>query len=180
MDMIMEAYAAWYTVYSKTFGPHTPVDTLARKEGKAAAEKINRPFVNQYLRFLPVTDEDRKAMGIPTRDTHYTPVQPPETGPSFSIVQIGPGTLGIIYWNGEKGRKGSKPKGVEGARIYFGFEPVTVLDQLPLSKWATRCPYIIRFREADLGKRVYFALKWEIRKQNGESPWSEIQSELAP
>jgi hypothetical protein len=180
VDMIIDAYAAWYTVYSKTFGPHTPVDTLAKKEGKKAAVKIIRSVVNQYLRFPPVTDEDRKAMGIPNRDTHYTHVQPPETGPSFSIVQKGPGTLGIVYWNGETGRKGSKPHGVVGCRIYYGFESVTDQDQLPLSKWATRCPHIIRFREADRGKRVYFALKWEIQKENGESPWSEIQNELVP
>jgi nitrous oxide reductase accessory protein NosL len=56
-DMIMDAYAAWYVVYSKTLGPHTPVDTLAKQEGRAAAEKTIRPFVNQYLRFPPVTDD---------------------------------------------------------------------------------------------------------------------------
>jgi hypothetical protein len=180
LDMITDAYVAWYTVYSKTFGPHTPVDTLAKKEGRKAAERIIRPFVNQYLRFFPVTDEDRAAMGIPNRKDHRTPINPPATGPLFSIVQMGPGMLGIVYRNGEKGRKGSKPEGVEGARIYYGFEPVTDQDQLPISVWATRCPHTIRFRESDRGKRVYFALKWEIQKENGESPWSEIQSELIP
>jgi hypothetical protein len=180
LDMITDAYAAWYTVYSKTFGPHTPVDTLAKQEGRKAAEKIIRPFVNQYLRFFPVTDEDRKAMGIPNRDTKPTPVNPPETGPLFSISIVGPGTLGIVYRNGEKGKKGSKPYGVEGARIYYGFEPVTDQKQLPLSEWATRCPHLLRFPEEDRGKRVYIALQWEIRKEHGESPWSEIQSELVP
>jgi hypothetical protein len=65
---------------------------------------------------------------------------------------------------------------VEGARIYYGFEPVTDQGPLPLSVRATRCPHIIRFRESDRGKRVYFALRWESRKENGESPWSEIIS----
>jgi hypothetical protein len=65
VDMLSEAYAAWYVVYGKTLGPHTPVDTLAKMEGRKAAEKIIRGVVNQYLRFFPVTDEDRKAMGIP-------------------------------------------------------------------------------------------------------------------
>jgi hypothetical protein len=147
--MLTDAYAAWYTVYAKTFGPHTPVDTLAKKEGKKAAEKIIRPFVNQYLRFFPVTDEDRKAMGIPNRDPKPTPINPLETGPLFSISIAGSGTLGIVYWNGETGRKGAKPKGVEGVRIYYGFEPVTNQTKLPHSEWATRCPHLLRFPEED-------------------------------
>jgi hypothetical protein len=71
---------------------------------------------------------------------------------------------------------------VVGARIYYcvSDEPITDQEQLTWSKWATRCPHIIRFRESDRGKRVYIALKWEIRRENGESPWSEILSELVP
>jgi hypothetical protein len=179
---LAEAYALWHTAYARTIGPHTPVDTEAKNEAKTAAKALIRPFVNQYLRFPPVTNEDRRAMGIPTRDPHPTPVKPPETGPSFSIVQMGPGLLGIIYRNGDKGRRGSKPRGVAGARIYYGvFDgPITDQDQLPASTWATKCPHRIRFREGDRGKRVYIALRWEIRRENGESPWSEIQSELVP
>jgi hypothetical protein len=175
-------YVAWKTAYEKTIGPHTPVDTEAKNDAKKAAEAAVRPFVAQYLRFPPVTNEDRTAMGIPNHDTHPTPIKPPETRPSFSIVQMGPGTLGIIYRNGDKARKGSKPAGVEGARIYYGFFDGPLTDQklLPASVWATKCPHLIRFRETDRGKRVYFALKWEIRKENGESPWSEILSELVP
>jgi hypothetical protein len=69
-----------------------------------------------------------------------------------------------------------------GVRIYYGIfgEPITDQARLPISKWATKCPHLIRFREEDRGKRVYFALKWEIRKENGESGWSEIQSEIIP
>jgi hypothetical protein len=59
-----DAYAAWYTAYSKTRGPHTLVDTEAKNDAKAAAKAVIRPFVNQYLRFPPVTNEDRTAIGI--------------------------------------------------------------------------------------------------------------------
>jgi hypothetical protein len=179
---LSEVFAAWHTAYEKTIGPHTKVDTEAKNDAKAAARAVVQPFVNQYLRFPPVTNEDRTAMGIPNRDPHPTPIKPPETTPSFSIVQMGPGTIGIIYRNGENARKGSKPRGVAGARIYYGVsgEPITDQENLSWSKWATKCPHIIRFRETDQRKRVYFALKWEIRKENGEGPWSEIQSELVP
>jgi hypothetical protein len=181
-NAVEDAYTAWEAAYAGTKGPHTPVDTEAKNDTKATAKALVRPFVNQYLRVPPVTNEDRTAMGIPNKDTHPTPIKPPETGPTFSIIQMGPGALGIVYRDGAEARRGSKPKGVAGVRIYYGVfdEPVSDQEKLPASKWATKCPHIIRLREADRGKRVYFALQWEIRKENGESPWSEIQSEIVP
>jgi hypothetical protein len=175
-------YSTWYTAYEPTLKPHTPVDTAAKNNAKKAAKDAIRPFVNQYLRFPPVSNEDRIAMGIRNRDQHPTPVKPPEKGPSYSIVQMGPGLLGIIYRNGENGRKGSKPPGVRCARIYYGVfdTPPANQEALPASVWATRCPHAVRFRESDRGERAYFALKWEIQKENGESGWSEIVSELVP
>jgi hypothetical protein len=179
-EALAAAYTAWHTAYLPMLKPHTPIDTLAKNNAKKAAVKFARLFVNRFLRYDPVTDADRAAMGIPNRDTHPTPVTPPETGPSFSISIAGPGTLGIVYRDGDKGKKGSKPKGVEGVRIYYGFEPVTDQRLLPFSEWATRCPHLLRFLEANRGKRVYIALQWEIRKEHGESPWSEILSDIIP
>ncbi|MDR1430163.1 MAG: hypothetical protein LBI85_07710 [Spirochaetaceae bacterium] len=177
-----DAYAAWYTAYANTLKPHTPVETEIKNEAKEASRAGARAFVNQYLRFPPVTDADRTAMGIHNKDIHPTPIKPPETGPEFSITQMGPRRLGIVYRNGGKGKKGSKPAGVRGARIYYGVfdAPPPEQEALPASTWATRCPHTVSFRETDRGRRAYFALKWEIQKENGESPWSEIQSELVP
>jgi hypothetical protein len=176
------AYTAWHAAYVRTIGPHTKVDTEAKNSAKAAAKATVRAFVNQYLRFPPVTNEDRTAMGIPNRDTRPTPIKPPEKGPDYSITQAGPRMLGIIYRDGEAGKKGSKPAGVAGARIYYGVldAPPPNQEALPASIWATRCPHTVAFRETDRGKRAYFALKWEIRKEKGESGWSEIQSEIVP
>jgi hypothetical protein len=35
--------------------------------------------------------------------------------------------------------------------------------------------YLNRFREVDRGKRAYFVCKWELSKQDGESPWSDTE-----
>jgi hypothetical protein len=179
---LIDLYGAWRAAYERTIGPHTKVDTGAKNDAKKAARAAVRPFVNQYLRFLPVTNEDRLAMGIHNRNPRSAPAQPPETGPAYAIIQMGPGALGIVYRDGETGRKGSKPRGAAGVRIYYGVfdAPPEDQDALSASVWATRCPRIIRFREADRGKRAYFALKWEIRRENGESCWSEIRSEIIP
>jgi hypothetical protein len=179
---LADLHAAWKTAYAAVIGPHTKVDTEAKNNARDAAKAAIRPFVNQYLRFPPVTNKDRTAMGIHNPDTKPTPVKPPDTGPVFTVVQSGPRTLGIVYRWGENGKKGSKPPGVQGARIYYGVldTPPVEQEDLPAAVWATRCPHVVTFRETDRGRRAYFALKWETRKENGESPWSEFQSELVP
>jgi hypothetical protein len=136
-------------------------------------------FKRRYFICPPLTDDDLVSLGLKPHDSTHTPIEPPKEGPTFSVVQMGPRALGIIFRNGETGRKGSKPYGVEGVRIFYGFseEPVTDQKQLPFSEWGTKCPHIIHFSEKDRGKRVHFALKWEIRKEHGESPWSDMKSE---
>jgi hypothetical protein len=42
--------------------------------------------VNQYLRYPPVTNEDRTAMNIPNKDTIPTPVPPPEAQAEADIT----------------------------------------------------------------------------------------------
>jgi hypothetical protein len=130
-----------------------------------------------------VTAEDKLNMGLHVSDGTRTTAVPPEEGPSFVVVQLGPRILGINYWF-NAGRRGSKPPGVEGARIYYGVfdTPPDDQEKLPASVWATRCPHAIRFRETDRGKRACFALKWEVRVggEKGESGWSDMMSEIVP
>jgi hypothetical protein len=175
-------YAAWYTAYAATKKPCTQPERAEKTRLHKVTEKALRNFYNIYLRYHPaVTDEDKENMGfhIPKKPGN---IKPPETFPYFSIVQLGPRTLGIIFRDGAGGRKGSKPDNVEGARIHMGVfdEPPADQDALPASRWATRCPYIFHFREEDRGKRAYFALRWEIEKEHGEGPWSDILSEIIP
>jgi hypothetical protein len=179
-----DAYAAWYTAYAVTLKPCTPQQKAEKRRVRGLTEKATRNFVNVYLRFHPdVTDDDRRNMGLHVQDGTRTPAVPPDEGPSFVVVQLGPRLLGVNYWF-NAGRKGSKPPGVEGARIYYGVfdEPPDDQTRLPASIWATRCPHAIKFRETDRGKWAWFALKWEVRAggEKGESGWSELVSELVP
>jgi hypothetical protein len=180
VDMIMEAYAAWYTVYSKTFGPHTPVDTLAKKEGKKAAEMIIRPFVNQYLRFLPVTDEDRKAMGIPNHDPKPTPVPRPDDIPEVEVLTPKPRMLRFRFRRANMKRWG-KPEGVHGMELVWVIAdaPPTIIAELIHSAFATKSPLDLTFDENVRGKRVYFAVRWETDAVK-KGDFSEIYSVVIP
>jgi hypothetical protein len=176
-------YEAWYAAYAVTFAPCTPPQKAEKRRLQYLTDKALRVFINAYLRYHPdVTDEDRQNMGIHVPAGTRTPAKPPREGPSCAVVQRGPRLLGINYWFGT-GRKGSKPPGVEGARIYYGVFDKAPEDMIfPKSVWATRCPHTISFRETDRGRRAWFALKWEIRRggEKGESGWSGLQSEIIP
>jgi hypothetical protein len=181
---LADVYAAWYTAYAVTFKPCTKPERAEKNRQHKLADKALRNFINIYLRYHPdVTEEDKRNMGLHIPDSTRTPINPPEEGPDYGVVQLGPRILGIIY-RYNQGRKGSKPYGVEGARIYYGVfdTPPQEQEDLPASVWATRCPHAITFREGDRGKRAYFALKWEVRRggETGESGWSEILSEIIP
>ncbi|MDR0629442.1 MAG: hypothetical protein LBG24_07400 [Treponema sp.] len=45
------------------------MDTEAKNNAKKAAGKFIRPFVAQFLKFDPITNEDRRAMNLHNRDT---------------------------------------------------------------------------------------------------------------
>jgi hypothetical protein len=74
-------YDTWHTAYEATVPPHAKPQTDAKNEARAAAEAFVRPFVNQYLRFPPVTDSDRDEMGIRNRDVQPTPRPEPGQPP---------------------------------------------------------------------------------------------------
>jgi hypothetical protein len=182
---LAEQYGAWHAAYEITLMPCTRPQIAEKNRLRKVLEKEVRNFINIYLRYHPaVTEEDKRNMGLNIPDTTRTPVEVPDEGPVFLIVQLGPRTLGINYQYGQ-GRKGSKPPGVKGARIYYGVfdRPPGDPDNIfPASIWATRCPHAITFRETDRGKRAYFALRWEAERggEKGQSGWSEIASEIIP
>ncbi|MDR0720049.1 MAG: hypothetical protein LBF78_10475 [Treponema sp.] len=178
-------YTAWHTAYEVTLVPCTSPQRAEKNRLHKVADRAERDFINIYLRFHPdVTEDDKRNVGVIVPDTTRTPVDVPEAGPVFIIVQLGPRRLGINYQFGQ-GRKGSKPPGIRGARIYYGvFDEMPDGEEMkfPASVWATRCPHSITFRESDRGKRAWFALKWEAERggEKGESGWSELGSEIIP
>jgi hypothetical protein len=174
------AYTAWHTAFEKTTGPHTKVDTEAKNNAKKAAEGVLRPFVNRYLRYDPVTNEDRTAMGVPNKDTVKTPVPPPPTRPEFRLAVKDTRRISV-HFKDQGVESKAKPYGYDGAVIYWAVSdtPITDTAQLVHSTLATRTPYILEFAEADRGKTVYTALCWQNEKGDKGSP-TEIQSTVVP
>jgi hypothetical protein len=178
-------------------GGHTPAQTDTKNKARKAAEALLRPFVNQYLRFLPVTDQDRIAMHIPNRDTKPTPTPRPKNQATAKHRPLGdhlielvidivgelvpdakPSDYGFrIYWGIMPSGGASKDEAVSKNRYLMA--PPKDGDDLPHSLFTRKKREIFNFLEEDRGKRVYFDIRLENAK--GEpGPWGPIVDTIIP
>ena len=179
-EALAASYTAWHTAYVPTQKPHTAVDTEAKNDAKKAALKVIRPFVNRYLRYPPVTDEDRTAMAIPNHDTHPTPVPRPDDIPEVEALTPKPRVLRFRFRRTEMKRWG-KPEGVHGMELVWVIaeaRPEKVAE-LVHSAFATRSPLTLNFEEDERGKRVYYAVRWETGAMK-KGDYSEIYQAVIP
>ncbi|MDR3311970.1 MAG: hypothetical protein LBS64_02415 [Spirochaetaceae bacterium] len=170
----IDAYPVWHAAYVKTLSPHTPVDTLAKNDARKSAEKIIRPFVSQYLRFPPVTDEDRRAMGIPNRDTIPTNHPPPDERPIVIARAAADGKILVEV-------EGTWPPNAAGVKYYWEItdEPDPNPANLRHSTFKNKLKHEFVFEQPDWGKKIHFACAFENGK--GDSgPLSAMVSTIVP
>jgi hypothetical protein len=188
LTAMTDAYTAWAAAYAKTKAPHTPVDTEAKQNAKKAAKAVIRPFVNQYLRYPPVLNEDRTAMRIPNRDTTPTDVPPPQAQPEADLTFPG---IHLVELLKIRAVQGPDFRGDYGVRIYYGLsgpasdkykfrldgEPKTGAD-LPYSVFTRRKKERFDF-DGESGNTVYFCLRYENSKGQA-GPFGPMLSAVVP
>jgi hypothetical protein len=179
-DTLLEAYPVWHTAYLKTLGPHTKVDTEVKNERRKAALAIIRPFVAQYLRFPPVTNADRSAMGINNYDTTRTPTDVPTIHVGFSLEIKAVYEIQIRLWVLET-EKHAIPANMNGVVAYWlvSDTPITEQKELICTKLITKHIDVLHFAPEERGKTVYVACRWE-SERGKEGEWSPIQSFVVP
>jgi hypothetical protein len=171
-------YTAWHTAFQKTLGPHTSVDTEAKNDERKAAAAFIRPFVAQFLKFDPVTNEDRTAMELHNRDTIHTPIGEPTTRPLISDIRpLGGFRVEIRFQDEATPTSKAIPYGNNGCLLNFtwGPERITNYAQLTQTKLMTRSPWTLTLPPEAEGKFLSCATRWQ--NERGElGPWSEIQT----
>ena len=178
---LLDAFIAFQKVYLP-LAAH-PINKAQREQVRQAQAKCTaklRPFVNQFLKFPPVTDADRLEMGIPNRDNIRTLHIEVTALVEFEIRLRGIRELLINFWvKGASNR--AKPVNHDGAAIVWGIldAPPTDIHELHCHALATRTPHTLNFTEAQRGKTVYVALTWRNNRGN-IGKWSEIQSAIIP
>jgi hypothetical protein len=155
--------------------------TIATK--KAAAEALRstvRQDVNQYLAYNPaVTEEDHKGLGIPihSKEHHPAPVAPHPP----HILAIAGDLRQVRFDFGESETSKAKPAGqhgVEVASVITDTKP-TDTDELTRSSFDTHTPLVLTFKEAERGKTLWYAARWE-NTRGEKGIWSEIMSVVIP
>jgi hypothetical protein len=179
-DALTAEYADWNTAYSLTLKPHSPLETRGKQNAYKKASKYLRGFINQYLRFPPVTDQDRLALGVPSPSLTRTSKNPPAEKVDFFFRLKDVRQLEVSFKvRGATSR--AKPHGYHGAVIAWDLLDKAPARHAELTRHvtATRTPYTLEFDEAERGKPVYVAVCWQNAKgQNGA--WTVMQSAIVP
>ena len=174
------AYEDWFRFYEPTLQPHEPAVTTEKNNARRRSERVVREFVQRFLQWPPVTDGDRRNMGIPNRDT--TPTPHIEVTEAVEL-ELGLRNIREILVNFRV--KGSahkaKPTGYDGAVIVWGIldAPPTGPDDLVNHTMASRTPHVLTFEESQRGKTVYICAAWQNERGN-IGPWSEILNAIVP
>ena len=146
---LSDSYNDFKEAFDDTVGPHTSAQNLARRETQAACTRLLRAFVNQFLRFPPVTDVDRAEMGIPNHDT----IRTDHTVVTEKVaLTIEPGNIREVvvhFWIDGAAHR-AKPDGYDGAVICSKAQSAFELGVCAMRKLHTNIPGVLRSKTPKL------------------------------
>jgi hypothetical protein len=138
--------AAYHAAYAKMLGPHTAVDTEAKTDARKAAEGFVRPFVQQFLKFDPVTNEDRTAMNLHNKDDTKTPIEKPTTRALITDLKaLGGFQVEVRFQDEAAPDRHAVPYGCNGCLLNYTVGPEKGADYAALTqtKLMTRSPFVL-------------------------------------
>jgi hypothetical protein len=179
-DEMDKSYIRFTRAHEIVIGTPTSANIHRRNEAQAECTSIIRAFVNQFLRFPPVTDADRIEMRIPNHDTIRTDHKIVTEKVDFVIHLGAIRELVLDFWIQGADNK-AKPEGYDGAVVIWGERdtPPDKPDELPHHAMASKTPYTLPFDELDRGKTVQIALCWQ-NERGYRGAWSEYKSAIVP
>jgi len=152
----------------------------ARNEAQKALARAIRAFVNQYLRFDPVTNKDRDKMRIPNRDTIRTVRVDVTEAVDFIIAVRDAHRLAVDFWVAGSTSK-ARLKGAVGGMIYWhiGNESPKTPEDCRYNALATRRPFVIDFAPEYRGQTVWITVAWKNARGN-RGPLRPFKSAMVP
>jgi hypothetical protein len=192
---LTNAYADWYTGYSRTLKPHLKVDTEAMHAAYDRSKPVLSRFIQVWFRGFPdiVTAEYLANMGIAPIDNKPTPIPKPVNQVEADLTFPGIHMVKLMKIRSVAGSL-PDPRSDYGVRIFIG------LDGPPSEKYPVRFTkppkkgreftYSIFTRKKDAlfdlegesGNAVYFCLQYETPAggEEGKGPFGPILSAVVP
>lgn len=174
----------WNTNWSDFQAKETAFHTATQDKDSAreAVEAMARALAAIIQKNPNTTNGDREAAGLTIPKTGRTPSPTPTTVPLLVEADTSTrATLRLDCADSATPQSRAKPAGAIGMHIceqIGGTAPVDP-EQMEFLALATRIPFTVHFDAGDVGKTVYFALRWD--GKNGQpGPWSQIYSAVIP
>jgi len=129
-----------------------------------------------------ITAVQKEALGVTVRKTTRTPVPVPSTTPALRSVDTSTrARLGLHFADAATPDSTAKPPGVGACEIreqIGGTAPLNP-DAMACLASDTRSPYLATFPAIDVGKTVWFALRW-VNTRGEHGPWSQLYPATVP
>jgi hypothetical protein len=171
------SYQAAYTAASDPT-TRTSVTVAAQSAARTAAEAVVRPLAVSISLNSGVTDDDKVAIGVTVRKMVPTPVPPPLTFPTLSLVAGAHLQHTLTYRDSATPTSKAKPPGVTGIEIWrsVGAVPSTDPSQATFYTRWTKAPNVSTFDPPDVGKVCTYWARWVTQGGPGgaqqSGPWA--------
>jgi hypothetical protein len=184
----VDAVSAAFTGYEAALivvdsGSPAGADRRTKNDAKQDLRQRCQQLVNGEMRYNDyINDSGRALAGIPVPDREHTTLGKPDKTVDFKVEPKEAMQTRLDFWVHETGEK-AIPYGYDGpvfARRILAHGEAVPTDPAELTETDhyTRTPQTLVFNEADRGKRVALAARWQNR--HGKGPWSVIRVFVIP
>jgi hypothetical protein len=168
----------WDAAHQAALADPTPAKNEEHKRVLHVSVKFSSIFINQYMRFPPVTNEDRTNNGIPNADTTPTQVPEPTSRPILSNLRaVGGFVITFHFYDEFVESSQAVPTGYAGCQTHFavGPEKITDLKLLKETKLFTASPARMSFSSDDEGKWLSISPQWQLQRDGILGPPGPIE-----
>lgn len=180
VSALIPIQAYWMMAFLKANNKNTcdNNDLLVKEEARATYEMALDKFFDQWLiRNVKVPNSERLRMNLPLKEKLKEDILAPATAP-VGIIDFSSKLQHTIHFTDEQHpRTKNMPEDVLGCEIWFkkNGDPPVHLSELSYLATNSSTPYILVFKTEDIGKRMYYRMRW-INSLDQRGPWSEIIS----
>lgn len=179
--VIQGAYDDWSAAYTLATDPSTRTKpTVAAKDAqRATSSAIARPYAINVRNNAGVSNEDKLDLGLTIPDLTPTPVPPPVTSPSLSLVNAISLQHQLNFRDSAFPLLKRKPVGATSLQLWRAVGVVAATDPAQASFYnnVTKTPFVVGFDSGDRGKHCTYFGRWATRSGPGGiaqfGPWSD-------
>lgn len=180
--IVAAAYAAWNAAFVAAITPATRTSvTIAQKDAeRTSAEVIVRPYAVKISRNPAVLNGDKVDIGVNLPNTARTPVPPPTTQPSLSLVIATHFVHTLAYRDSSTPTTKAKPPGTVGMELWrtIAVSPQTDPSAATFIGVFTKSPNNVGYSAPDLGKNATYWGRWVTK--SGPGGQAQVGSFSAP